>query len=566
MKQTLIQETELLVGGLFKEIFGELTDNIVHAATNRIIEYETSLYKNTYYTKSFFHRSRPVPLYDFYIPLNIETFPNRKEDEKKTIKPESCHSLFSESKNITIIGTAGSGKSTLVKHVIINSIKSKFAIPLLIELRELNRPEYNGDLIKFISHEIFNYYRIGKKENIIEKMLFQGGFLFVFDGYDELSTSVLEKATSDIQKIAQKFERNYYLTTSRPYANSESLRSFVNYLIKGLNEEEQDKLITKLLKDKLYIRDQVLLEKRKEVNKSYLSYLENPLLLSLFIVTFEYHPTLPKKKSLFYEKVFQTLYEKHNSITKVNFKAEFYSNLSEDVFRKVLELFSYISYFQSLFVFKDDDISRIFSEINRKYPNIESSLFTKDALETVCIWFNDGVYYSFAHRSLQEYFAVKHIRELDPTYKGKTYDYLSSYFFENYNLIELIAENPDLDYYKKLLIPRIRTILTTYFKEIDGRLKNIKKLEKAYNDFLNLINIDLELQNIYINFLEKFSVEQFEEHPLITDISNEGNKSSLIAILTLNKHYSILEKEIENLTVEIVNDNSQTYNFTFKVK
>ena len=568
MSKYFKEETESFVSGILRQALGGLADKIIHAATNRILEYQLQLYKDNIYTKSFFHRSKPVLLYDFYMPLNLETFTYRKYDEISTTSTESCSVLFKENKNIAVIGTAGSGKSTLVKHLIVDTIKSNFAIPILIELRELNRADYSGDLLKYISVEIFDYYKIGNKENIVDSALFKGGFLFILDGYDELSQNSLSKATSLIQKFTVKYGKNYFLITSRPFTNIESLKSFTNYQIKGLTVPEQDELIKKLLKDNNFVQERIIKEKSKKENSSYLTFLQNPLLLSLFIITFEYHPTLPKKKSLFYEKVFQTLYEKHNSITKVNFNAEFYSKLSEDEFRIVIELFSFISYFQNLYEFTSNDIRKILNEVKRKYSvlDLDSSLFTKDALENVCIWFNDGNYYTFAHRSLQEYFTVKQILKLDSATKTDVYGYLDKFFTENYNLIELLAEEPDLDYYRKLIIPHIRSIIVNHFEEIDGHSKNIDKLEKAYSEFTHLIDIDLSLSSIFKDFCNVYADEDFSKHPLMIEHANKYNIDTITNILIINKYYGALEKLVNNLTERTVLQNERIMDFTFRIE
>src|SRR5690606_21095938 len=81
--------------------------------------------------KTLLRGNTPVFLYDIY-------FPSKLLDEKKIIQTESSTEFFKRYSCVTIVGDAGSGKSTLVKHFFLNSIFEKKYIPILIELRYLN--------------------------------------------------------------------------------------------------------------------------------------------------------------------------------------------------------------------------------------------------------------------------------------------------------------------------------------------------------------------------------------------------------------------------------------------
>ena len=65
----------------------------------------------------------------------------------------TLYCLFSKNSKITIIGSAGSGKSTIVKYLFLNCIEEKDYIPIKIELRYLN--EFDGSLEDYIKERIF---------------------------------------------------------------------------------------------------------------------------------------------------------------------------------------------------------------------------------------------------------------------------------------------------------------------------------------------------------------------------------------------------------------------------
>ena len=100
-------------------------------------------------------------------------------------------------------------------------------------------------MIKYITSEIFKFHELGKSDRIIERLLESGKFLFFLDGYDEVSSSIKEKLTKDIDEFVKRFNDNYYLLTSRPFADIELLPLFHNYKIADLSDDEIVKFINK---------------------------------------------------------------------------------------------------------------------------------------------------------------------------------------------------------------------------------------------------------------------------------------------------------------------------------
>ena len=114
-----------------KVIFKELADEgnqLLKTGLKRYLLKQKDKYSHL---KTLLKGNTPVFLYDIYYPLKLQ-----KRNE--IIKTNVISNVFEKSNYVTIIGDAGSGKSTLVKHLFLNSIYTKFAIPILIELRYLN--------------------------------------------------------------------------------------------------------------------------------------------------------------------------------------------------------------------------------------------------------------------------------------------------------------------------------------------------------------------------------------------------------------------------------------------
>jgi hypothetical protein len=79
------------IDGLLKKVKLELN----HFAGNQILEYEVTEHKRNYYTKTVLHRSEPVPLTDFYMPLFIHPVDNRYKRVSTTSAKELLQVIIS---------------------------------------------------------------------------------------------------------------------------------------------------------------------------------------------------------------------------------------------------------------------------------------------------------------------------------------------------------------------------------------------------------------------------------------------------------------------------------------
>src|SRR5690606_23905419 len=110
----------------FKAINNEW-DNFFELGLSDYLYSQTDKY---YFTNTFLHRSEKVKFKDIYYPIKASY-------KALTSDFSNLDEIFSEYKNITIVGSAGSGKTTLIKHIFLQTIFDQKKIPILIELRNL---------------------------------------------------------------------------------------------------------------------------------------------------------------------------------------------------------------------------------------------------------------------------------------------------------------------------------------------------------------------------------------------------------------------------------------------
>ncbi len=446
-----------LIKGIGKEL--------EQAITNRLLEYQAEEYRRNFYSKTILHRIEPKSLEEFYQPLFIIN--------RGAIKPtESVSQLFSKHNFITLIGSAGSGKSTIVKYLFINSIKEKFKIPIKIELRYLN--DFEGSLQEYIYQKIFMFHKLGVSNSIIDRLLNSGDFIFFFDGYDEIDSNSKLAVTKSMDEFVQKYGSNKYLLTSRPYTHIELLPQFTNFEVCNLEDDEIVAFIQKQLpKEESELTQKIILAIDKKENSGYKTFLSNPLLLSMFILTFQSYSDIPEKKSEFYSQVFDALFSLHDSMSKMAYTREKMSGLNKEHFEELLRLFSFISFFEEKFVFSQAYITEKFELIKKmkKSVDFDNEKLIADLQVAICILNKEGLDYLFPHRSLQEYFAASYVKTLGVENKKKFYGKLQTEIESNYmslfrrdNFLNLLYELDFSAYTRYLAIPLIQKNLNGIFE------------------------------------------------------------------------------------------------------
>jgi hypothetical protein len=534
-----------LISKPFDSIWNTLEIEVKQIVSNRLLEYQVEEFDRNYYTKTIVHRTEPVKLHDFYQPLYIRRYGRNYYDEK--ISTTDCVELFNDNNFITLIGTAGSGKSTIVKSLLVNSIETKFKIPIKIELRYLNT--YDGNLIKYINEEIFKLSQLAFDQKIINRLLQSGNFLIFFDGYDELSSTVKDDVTKSINDITKIYNKNSYVITSRPYTNIELLSKFRNYIVCDLNSEEMEAFVRKQLPiNEKETATKIIEAITNDGNETYKSYLGNPLLLSMFILTYQTYSNVPPKKSTFYRQVFDSLFYLHDSVSKLSWTREKKSGLSKEQFEYVLQLFSFISFFKEIFAFEEDFINNTLNQIKEKKKSLifENNLLLEDLQVAICILNKEGLDYVFPHRSLQEYFASLYIVNLDPKNKNEVYKRVLDQLLNNdtfemmskENFYTLLTEQDYLGVIKNLSIP--------FLEKISEDIKTISEKERI-NSVLRGI------QNFIFSFHSGYSFTQ----PLFNLFQNFmlDRHQVISKAIKRSKGEKIELSKAENTQLQILNDN-----------
>jgi hypothetical protein len=453
MLQTAVNEFIKVMISELKPVFKGLKAKVEHFVRHDIQKYLEK--QNRYaFIKTLLHRHEPVYLYEVYQPLRLEK-------DGKTRSTNSIADLLSGKNFITIIGEAGSGKSVLIKHLLLTCIKEKAGIPLLVELRDLNN--YQGSLEEFLRERLYGG-KIAPNEEILAKLLESGKFVFFLDGYDEIKSSAKANAVLSLNEFIAKYDQNKFILTTRPYTHIELLPLFSNYRIDHLNDKDIEQFVRKQVKE-IELVDKILTSIKGAKAVYIRSFLANPLLLSLYILTFRTYSAIPDKKYIFYRNVIQVLFLEHDSLTKLGYQRERVSSLNHEQMEEILKRFSFLTYFEGVYDFERDYLNSILTKVKKAVViPFDNELFIRDLKVGTAIWVEDSGVMSFAHRSLQEYFAALFVTRLRSDLKKAVYDRLKENLtqkrlHETQNFLSLCQEMDDVDYYSCFLIPVLSEVL-----------------------------------------------------------------------------------------------------------
>lgn len=474
-------------------------------------------------TKTFINKD-PQPFYEIFFPISLSDGNKNVYDSQESIF------LFESSKRITIIGSAGGGKSLLSKHIFLDSINKQLGIPILINLRDFN--DFDDGFEDFIHFKIFNYkmfkydntwkksdttdmeFQSQKQENLFVKAIGTGKFIFILDGYDEIFSERKNRITSEIKWFVEKHRLNKFIITSRPGTNVEYFPGFNNLYVNELSQPQINEFINFQLKDNLTFAREIAETIDNYENKDYKTLLTNPLLLSMFIMTYELHPELPSSKSQFYWNVFDTLYTKHDSRKEPGFKHEKISGLEKEDYFKLLCWISYLSYFDGSYRFTGrqfEKISQLSLEHLELTTNTEHLLY--DLEVSIGLIIKDGLEFTFPHKSIQEYFTASCIAELSDDGKSKVYEekFIELFMSANEltNFWKLCLELDEYSFKQHFILINLKRILKnsegkTSYEAVRNCLKflNVKHTLKR---FLNHNNYSWEpvefLDSIEVNIL-----------------------------------------------------------------
>lgn len=475
-------------------------------------------------SKSFFIRDKPVDLYSYYEPTGIS-------NEFTQIDSPSFKGCLLASNRIIITGTGGSGKTILMKHLFLDCFNECTYVPVLLELRELNN---NVDSLNDLIKSTLSSFGFDSSDEYLNKSMKEGHFAFFLDGFDEIDNKSQKKVIKEIKLLARKNTKCSMFISSRPDNTLNDLDDFTIFSVEPLKLEGAKRLITKLPFDES-IKDKFLNSLSNGLFESHESFLSNPLLLSIMLLTYSETAEIPNKLSIFYNQAFEALFHRHDAY-KGAYKRDRFTSLDIQEFSRIFALFSLQTYEKKLFKMPRTKClefieNSIYKSKYNQTLDFSSEDYLGDLISSTCLLIEDGLDIVFSHRSFQEYFVALYISSAAPDIQKQLIErYWSRMNFDR--VIDLLHEiNPEL-VERVLLLPKLDQL----FEEIGVRkkvgishgTKYLKKVYKAINiqedKITATVNTEGKFQdydNLVVFLVKNYGSFKFKSQDLFEDYSRK---------------------------------------------
>ena len=360
------------------------------------------------------HKEPFTPFRDYYVPNNI-SMRVRNPDKTysysyKTLENVSLDRILSVSHFIFLTGTGGLGKSMMMRNFVLSAIdqfSSLGLVPFFISLKDYDQ-QYES-FLDYIYEMVHHIWPELIKDSLL-KILLSGKALLLFDGLDEINTKYLSGYTKAFNDFHDQYGKNYFIISSRPYSNFQSFYRFVEMKLQPLTKDQAlllfDHFNYRSDAPKLQSRFRTLLDTK--LYYTHKGFVDNPLLLSIMILTFEMDGEIPTVKHEFYQEAYTVLSKRHDA-SKDGYVRALQTGWTFNQFADYFSYFCAKTYYDGKISFSHSSLEDYFRDIQTKYRFQSATVddFIYDVTNNLCLMCQDNLDYTFIHRSFQEYFCAK---------------------------------------------------------------------------------------------------------------------------------------------------------------
>ncbi|SNS84043.1 NACHT domain-containing protein [Ekhidna lutea] len=420
-------------------------------------------------TKTIIYRDTPQSIKQFYEPIDLR-------NDKMELKTPKIGDIVSLNLPLIITGTGGSGKSTLLKYLLLDTLENTKLIPIFIELRHVEQAQ--SSLLNFITTSL-QLKSVNLDSEFLEQAFNRGNFIFFLDGFDELSNPFSQSISQEIEHLTDNFSKCTFIVTSRPGQEFISWNNFIELRTKPLTQKKATSLIKRLNFDP-EIKEKFLKDLKGDLYNSHRSFFENPLLLSIMLLTYRDSASIPSELHNFYSLAFEALYYRHDA--SKTFKRPTLTNLPVGKGKDIMSSFSLITYLKNVTSFNHYELKEYINTA-LKLADCECNVdqLITDLLQAYCMLLQDGTVFEYTHRSFQEYFAACYLISTNEQNQTQLIEHFSKRADTDITLQLAYGMNPAM-IEEKLIIPFLSD-----FKERIGFKGKItktvfKKFSKEYFD------------------------------------------------------------------------------------
>jgi hypothetical protein len=414
--------------------------------------------------KTIWNTDRPLSLTSIYYPVSVQfTFPDKSQVRQVNSADDLQHG------HVIVYGTAGQGKSILMKYLVGREIRSGKRIPLLCELRNLRGASLESYLIDQFS------LLLGSPTDgdILAIFASNGNVSFLLDGFDEIDDDQVQSVLQQIDVLSIKYPKSKIVMTSRPNSDCRNLTNFNVVNIKPLGISDLIYFYKKITKDGDFA-DRLVKAIRASASQIQ-SLVTTPLLATLLAISYRAAHKIPIDFSDFYEELFQVLLVRHDA-SKLGWRRKRASGLNDRQIQQVFEAFCFAVRRKRLTFVDVSDARELVGESSKNCAiPVDGDLFLEDIKKITCLVIQEGKKIEFVHASVPQFFSSMYIKGRTEPQGDSFYSQLAAgqwrFWLGEISFLEQIDSHR---FGKYFVIPDIRRFLG-YIIDNDG-LTNHSKL------------------------------------------------------------------------------------------
>lgn len=389
-----------VLSDLYNTAKGPVKKKFKNYITNKNIKLIYEHLRSIGKVRTIWQTDKPTPIKSFYYPQKIKF-------NGKDIAVSKLSDLSQISNRIIIQGIVGQGKSIFLRYICIEELKKLSSIPVFIELRKLIND-------KTLIEQIRDYLKdigLDSTEETFEYLASTNKLIILLDAYDEIDEVLESFIFNEIERLCRNYPDLIIIVTSRLDCSIQNSELFTITSITPLDASDLKPIIRKLCTDE---------ESANKINKgvessnaSVKALLTTPLMVTLLIFVYKSDQKIPTKPIEFYESLFTTVLSKHDKQKPGGVSRVRKTNISDMLFQKIFNCISFLSSQDSNTSLKYSDLHSYIEKAKDYYgEKIDTDEYINEVCKITCLILKDGFYYSYLHKSIQEYHAANFISSL----------------------------------------------------------------------------------------------------------------------------------------------------------